>query len=149
MTKKLFLILLAVTLSITAGTAFSQDMKTTGKATKSMNIDPVDFPDKAGDMVGQEVEIEGLVVHVCKHGGKKMFIVGENPDIRVKIDASDKVTVFSADLEGSTVHVKGIVEEMAVEEVPEEEKQAEDAEHTNYYHKKQHSISCLAYKVID
>lgn len=149
MTKKIILVLLTVMISITAGTAFSQDVKKSGKAAKTMTIDPVDFPDKAGDLVGQEVEIEGLVVHVCKHGGKKMFIIGENPDIRVKIDASDKVTVFNAELEGSTVHVRGIVEEMTVEEVPEEEKQAEDADHTNYYHTKQHSISCLAFKVID
>ena len=112
-------------------------------------LTPTEFPDKAESMMGQKVQIDGLVVHVCKHGGKKMFIVGDDPEIRVKIDASDEVSVFSADLEGSTVSVQGIIQPMEEEAVPEEEKQNQDAEHTNYYHKKQYSISCSAVKVMD
>jgi hypothetical protein len=112
-------------------------------------LTPTEFPDKAESLQGQKVQIDGLVVHVCKHGGKKMFIVGDNPDIRVKIDASDEVTVFGADLEGSTVSVQGIIQPMAQEDVPESEKQNQDAEHTNYYHQKQYSISCTAVKVVE
>ena len=112
-------------------------------------LTPTEFPDKAETYMGEKVQIEGLVVHVCKHGGKKMFLVGDNPDVRVKIDASDEVTVFSADLEGSSVVVQGIVQPMEEEAVPEEEKQNEDADHTNYYHKKQYSISCSTVRVLD
>jgi hypothetical protein len=112
-------------------------------------LTPTEFPDKAESLLGQKVQIDGLVVHVCKHGGKKMFIVGDNPDIRVKIDASEEVTVFGAELEGSTVSVQGIIQPMAEEEVPESEKQNQDAEHTNYYHQKQFSISCTSVKVVE
>jgi len=112
-------------------------------------LTPSEFPDKAESLMGQKVQIDGLVVHVCKHGGKKMFIVGDNPDIRVKVDASDEVTVFSADLEGSTVSVQGTIQPMAEEEVPEAEKKNEDTDHTNYYHKKQFSISCTSVKVVE
>ena len=45
-----------------------------------------------------------------------MFLIGENPDMRVKITASDKVSVFDAELEGSTVYVRGIVEPIEDEE---------------------------------
>lgn len=112
-------------------------------------LTPSEFPDKAETYMDQKVQIEGMVVHVCKHGGKKMFLVGDNPEIRVKIDASEDVTVFSPDLEGSTVVVQGIVQPMEEEAVPEEEKHDQDADHTNYYHKKQYSISCTAMKVLD
>jgi len=112
-------------------------------------LTPGEFPDKAESLVGQKVQVDGLVVHVCKHGGKKMFIVGDDPEIRVKIDASEEVTVFSSDLEGSTVSVQGIIQPMEQEAVPEEEKHDQDADHTNYYHKKQYSISCTAVKIMD
>jgi len=112
-------------------------------------LTPSEFPDKAETYLEQKVEIQGMVVHVCKHGGKKMFIVGDNPEIRVKIDASDEVSVFSSELEGSTVVVQGYVMPMEEEAVPEEEKHDQDADHTNYYHKKQYSISCSAVKVVD
>ena len=112
-------------------------------------LTPSEFPDKAEKYMDQKVEMEGMVVHVCKHGGKKMFIVGTNPDVRVKIDASDVVTVFEPELEGSTVVVQGIVHPMDVDPLPEEEQHDEDADHTNHYHKKQYSISCTAMKVVD
>lgn len=112
-------------------------------------LTPSEFPDKAENYMDQKVEMEGLVVHVCKHGGKKMFLVGDNPDVRVKIDASDEVTVFGPELEGSTVVVQGIVLPMDVDPLPEEEQHDEDADHKNHYHKKQYSISCSAFKVID
>lgn len=112
-------------------------------------LTPSEFPDKAETYMGQKVQIEGLVVHVCKHGGKKMFLVGDDPEIRVKIDASDDVTVFSQELEGSTVMVQGTVQPMDEDPLPESERANEDADHTNYYHKKQYSISCSAVKVMD
>jgi hypothetical protein len=112
-------------------------------------IKPSEFPDKAEKYMDQKIQIEGLVVHVCKHGGKKMFLVGEDPDVRVKIDASDEVSVFDAELEGSTVMVQGIVLPMDEDPLPEEEQHDQDADHTNHYHKKQFSVSCLAMKVLD
>ena len=112
-------------------------------------IKPSDFPDKAEKYMDQKIQIEGLVVHVCKHGGKKMFIVGDDPDIRVKIDATDEVSVFDMELEGNTVMVQGIVQPMDVDPLPEEEQHDQDADHTNHYHKKQYSIACSSMKVID
>lgn len=113
----------------------------------SMVISPEKFQDFAEANVGRQVEIQGMVVHVCRHGGKKMFIIGEDPEMRVKITASDAVSEFKPELEGSTVSVKGIIEPIAEEAVPEEEKKAEDADHSNYYHKPQYAISCMTFSV--
>ena len=142
MIKKLAILATVTCFILASAAVLAQDNSVT-------SVKPEEFPGKAESLLGQKVQIEGLVVHVCKHGGKKMFIIGENPDIRIRINASDQVTVFSTELEGNTVLVKGIVEPMSVEEMPESEKQNEDQDHTNYYHQKQYSISCSEVKVID
>jgi hypothetical protein len=59
------------------------------------------------------------------------------------------VASFDPELEGSTVFVKGVVEPMdEAEAAVKEEQHEEDADHKNYYHKPQFSISCLAYKTV-
>jgi hypothetical protein len=140
MIKKITALAIISFIMLTGFSVFAQEVAV-------INTD--EFPDKAETYMGQKVQVEGLVVHVCKHGGKKMFIVGENPDVRVKIDASEEVTVFSSDLEGSTVVVQGTVQPMDEDPLPEEEQHDEDADHKNHYHKKQYSISCSTVKVLD
>jgi hypothetical protein len=152
MIKKLTLLAMISLFVVSATSLLAQEKATMTagvSAEKVKVVKPDNFQDQAADLLGQEVEIEGMVVHVCKHGGKKMFLIGENPDMRVKITASDKVSVFDAALEGSTVHVSGIVEPMEDEESVAEEAAAEgteDADHKNYYHNPQFSISCMAMK---
>jgi len=150
MIKKITFLAIISLFILSATSVYAQDM-TTATTDKITVVKPDNFQDMAADLVGKEVEIEGMVVHVCKHGGKKMFIIGENPDVSVKITASDKVSVFEPELEGSTVHVKGIVEPMDdVAEVEQEIKTEGnvDAAHENQYHKPQFSISCMKVKEI-
>jgi hypothetical protein len=136
-----------------ANTLFAQEKATITTATSAepqvMILTPEKFQEVAANNVGKEVEIQGMVVHVCKHGGKKLFIIGEDPEKRVKITTSDKVSVFVPELEGSTIMVKGIIEPIAEEELPEAEKATQDADHANYYHVPQFSISCLDFKTIE
>jgi hypothetical protein len=153
MKKLAFLSLLAIIL-VSANTIFAQDnMKaknpTAVAGSQVTFVTPEKFQDFAADNVGKEVEIKGMVIHVCKHGGKKMFLIGEDPEMRVKITASDKIGEFKPELEGSTVYVNGIIEPIEEEVVPDDEKANEDADHTNYYHKPQYAISCMTYKMLD
>jgi hypothetical protein len=158
MIKRITTIAVAICLLIGVNIAYGQDKSAAPKAkmetssdVKVLKID--EFQDAAPELVGKQVEIQGMVVHVCAHGGKKMFLIGSNPDIRVKITASDKVNVFDSELQGSTVSVQGIVEPIAEEEAvaAESVERAEtaDADHTNYYHKPQFSISCASFKIIE
>ena len=150
---KKFTLIAIISLSFLSSVSLFAQNKSSVKASAAsdqiVSVKPDNFQDVASDLLGKEVEIQGMVVHVCKHGGKKMFIIGENPDMRVKITASEKVSVFDPELEGSTVHVVGIVEPMESEDVAAEEAASEpsaDADHTNYYHKPQFSISCIKMK---
>jgi hypothetical protein len=99
-------------------------------------------------MIGKTVEIQGMVTHVCKHGGKKMFIMSSDPDVQVKVTVGENIAAFPVELEGSNVWVKGKVEEMMVEVEPDhEENVEEDEDHKNIYHKPQYSIAVKEYKV--
>jgi len=152
--KKMTVLALISFILVSASTLFAQDkMTATSTAvsadSKVLALTPEKFQEIAVNNVGKEVEIKGMVVHVCKHGGKKLFIIGEDPEKRVKITTSEKVSIFEPELEGSTIMVTGIIEPIVEEAVPEEEKTAEDADHKNYYHVPQFSISCIAFKTIE
>ncbi len=60
---------------------------------------------------GSLVEVEGVCVHVCSHSGKKMFLVGDDPENRFLIFADEGIAGFPKELEGSKVSVIGLLEE--------------------------------------
>lgn len=70
-----------------------------------------EFDSKAGDYVDHEIMVEGIVDHVCKHGGKKLFLVSDDGDVHVESEER-----FDESLAGSKVAVKGIVREFRVDE---------------------------------
>lgn len=73
------------------------------------------FQENDEELDGKEVELVGNVVHVCKHGGKRMFIIDDNPDHRLKITTGEGIGEFKVDLEGSKVKVHGIIEEERID----------------------------------
>ncbi len=155
MYKNLLIILTAAVVMVSCGgqTTASQDDQNVPQ--EEVQAEPTkvalnEFPDKAESLVGQEVVLEGTVIHVCKHGGKKMFITADNPDIRIKITAGEETASFDTELEGSYVKVLGIVEAMETEVVVEDEEHEtheEDEDHKNIYHKPQYSVSVIKYTV--
>jgi len=119
-----------------------------------MALTLAEFKEKAETIVGKEVILEGTVIHVCKHGGQKMFITADDPDVRIKITTGDEMAAFTTELEGSDVKVVGMVEAIETE-VEGEGKHAEDGEHeededhVNHYHKPQYSVKCIKYAVVE
>ena len=111
------LIVLAV--AITACTGNTE--KTTGDNSTSEAVEATaneipevmlaDFDNQAGQYVDKEIKVAGLVDHVCKHGGKKLFLVSDDADLHVESDER-----FDEALIGSHVMVDGIVREFKVDE---------------------------------
>ncbi|MEA3503945.1 MAG: hypothetical protein U9R32_01945, partial [Bacteroidota bacterium] len=66
--------------------------------------------------IEQQIKITGTVVHICEHGGKRMFIIGDNPEKRIRITADKNVSSFKAELEGSDVTITGIIKEKKIDE---------------------------------
>jgi len=79
--------------------------------------------------LGKEITLEGKVVHVCMHSGKKMYIVGENPDIRLFISAGEEVPKFPMELLGSEISVTGVFQKIeAGADMEKEHEMAEEGE---------------------
>lgn len=55
-------------------------------------------------------------MHVCKHGGKRMFIIGTDPENRIQVKAGDAISSFVETLEGSDVVIHGFVDELRIDE---------------------------------
>jgi hypothetical protein len=76
-----------------------------GKNTLSVDsllVNPAGF-------AGKQVIVSGMVAHVCKHGGQKLFLVGTLPEKYLRINTGKKIAEFPVDLEGSTIEVIGTV----------------------------------------
>ena len=84
-------------------------------------LDPVeitvtDFPAQASPMVEQAVKVKGTVVHVCRHGGQRLFITGEDPEDRIRITTGQDIPEFEVALEGSQIEVVGVVKELIIDD---------------------------------
>ncbi len=61
----------------------------------------------AAELNDETVTVSGMVFHVCKHGGQKMFIKSASSDLNVLIRVSQSIPEFDVALEGSNVEVTG------------------------------------------
>lgn len=71
----------------------------------------------AGNMVGDTVTIEGVCSHLCKHGGRKAFIVGSADSVMIRCEA---YPLMGEPFPKSTIRqpllVKGVVCEERIDE---------------------------------
>jgi hypothetical protein len=95
------------------------------KASGSEGSEKVEFASLIANpdsYVGKNITVEGKVVHVCTETGKKMFIVGDNPDFRLYVAAGENISKFPMELLGSEVTVEGLITKVAgVAKAPNEQ----------------------------
>jgi hypothetical protein len=82
----------------------------------------------ASTFVEKPVSIKGTVVHVCRHGGQRLFIVGEDGEDRFRITVGENISEFDVELEGSMIEINGIVRELIIDETYLAEWEAEVSE---------------------
>ncbi len=113
MTKNLLAILLFSVIFMACNTENKpkDEAKAKKEVTAIPTIDLGDFDTKACDFVGKEVNVSGIVDHVCKHGGKKLLLVSDKGTVHI---TSDKR--FDENLIGKEITVTGIVKEFRVDE---------------------------------
>lgn len=56
---------------------------------------------------GKEVAIQGTVVHVCKHSGKRLHLMGADETTKLRVEAGD-IGQFAKELEGSDIIARGV-----------------------------------------
>jgi len=81
------------------------------KAIKTPIVTIGEFNSKAGDYIDNEIQIRGIVDHVCKHGGKKILMVTDEGDVHIVSKER-----FNENLKGSEIILTGIVLEKRIDE---------------------------------
>lgn len=113
--KNLLLVITICTLLFSC----KSDPKKTSEVAQESEIEVVETPllvlgefdTKAGDFVSKEIKVQGIVDHVCKHGGKKILLVTDDGDAHVFSEER-----FDEELMGSEITVTGVVLEERIDE---------------------------------
>jgi RecJ-like exonuclease len=79
----------------------------------SLKVEFASLIENPDNYMDKNIIVEGKVVHVCTMSGKKLFIVGDNPDVRLFIAAGEDMPKFPMELLGSEVVVEGKITRVA------------------------------------
>lgn len=86
---------------------------------------------RADSLAGKEIRIEGVCTHACKHGARKIFLMGSDDTQTIRVE-SGQLGKFDPQCVGSIVRVRGILREQRVDETYlhnwEEQLRAQNAE---------------------
>jgi len=108
MTKKFFTLISLIVFISACGNTGKKEVKSKNEGNSDViKVEFASLTEKPEDYVGKTISVAGKVVHVCMMSGKKMFITGENPDIRLYIAAGEEMPKFPTELLGSEVEVEG------------------------------------------
>ena len=70
---------------------------------------------KAAELADKEVVVKGTVMHVCKEGGARCFLMGSNENINIRVEAGEKIGAFNQEQMGSELEIVGILKEVKTE----------------------------------
>lgn len=110
MIKRLFLLALTIALVTSCGNSGKKEssVKSEG-ANPALKVEFASLVANPDNYIGKTIIIEGKVVHVCTETGKKMFLTGENPDVRLYVAAGENISRFPMELLGSEISVEGVI----------------------------------------
>lgn len=87
----------------------------TAMKSDTTSLTVMNFLQMADSSVDKPVIIEGLVMHVCKHGGKRLFITDGPDSSRVEILTGGDIAKFDEALIGSRIRVTGTLREERID----------------------------------
>ena len=70
-------------------------------------------PDKFLD---KDIVVEGMVTHVCQHGGKRLHLSESGSEMKLRVRAGEETGKFERELEGSSVKLAGKFVEERIDE---------------------------------
>jgi len=110
MIRKLFSLFFAALIFASCGNQGKKENSSTeSNNAGSVKVEFSALTDHPQEFVGKEISVKGKVVHVCMHSGKKLFITGKDPDIRLYVQAGEEMPKFPTELLGSEVEVQGML----------------------------------------
>ena len=122
MVKKIFTFVIVALIVASCGNKTNKGVseKTPGNE-PAVNVQFASLIENPGNYIDKNIIVEGKVVHVCPHTGKKMFIVGDNPDVMLYVSADENTPKFPMELLGSKISVEGRIAQAVTAEKPAEE----------------------------
>ncbi len=114
MTKRRFPLLIVILLAIVACNQGTKKADTNIK-NDTTRLTVLTFEKQADSCIDKPVIIEGTVLHLCKHGGKRMFLVDGTDSIRVEVTTGPSIAKFDDALVGSRVRVFGTLKEERID----------------------------------
>lgn len=109
MIQRILSLVALVALMTSCSNTGKKEASASGNQNEAVKVEFASLVANPDDFVGKNIKVEGKVVHVCMETGKKLFIVGENPDVRLYIQAGENMPKFPMELMGSTVEVEGVI----------------------------------------
>ena len=107
MLKKIISLSVIAMLVLSCGNKGKKEVPQSAGGTESIKVEFASLLANPSGYVGKNISIEGKVVHVCTQSGKKLFITGENPDVRLYVQAGEEMPKFPMELLGSEIVVEG------------------------------------------
>jgi hypothetical protein len=71
-----------------------------------------EIKEKAPELIGKLIRVEGMAIHVCRESGKRLFLGEES----FKILATNEVPTFRMEWEGSDLIITGYLKEDRIDE---------------------------------
>lgn len=90
--------------------------------------------------VDKEVSVRGVVEHVCKHGGKRLHLMDEEGNMKIRVESGKAITQFDRALEGEEINVQGTVNKLVIDEAYLNQREQElKKEGTKHDHEEEHA----------
>ena len=92
----------------------TEETATTEQASGAMEID--ELLANAESLTDQEVTIEGVCTHACKHGATKIFLMGSDDTKTIRVEAGTKIGSFKPETVNNLVRITGKLVEQRIDE---------------------------------
>lgn len=103
-TRILFLMILAAALFSCSGPGGGEDSRANQDQTvlqvPQITGNPAQYTD-------QKITVEGMVTHVCRHGGKRLHLSKAGSEEMIRVRTGKNMTPFEREMEGSNMQVTG------------------------------------------
>ena len=118
-TKKLSIAIALLAVAVIGTSCGNKQQKsssdTTTEQTTSSALEIDSLLANAESLAGQEVTIEGVCTHTCKHGAKKIFLMGSDDTQVIRVEAGT-LGAFDPKCVNSIVRVTGTLKEQRIDE---------------------------------
>jgi hypothetical protein len=104
------ILFLVFALTVGACNSVNPDSERTQNTKIIISVD--EFFNQPDKYLGENVTIKGMVTHVCKHGGQKLFITDAEGQKSLRIDVGEDITEFGVNLEGSEAEFTGVIKQI-------------------------------------